>query len=237
MQRAASAPNFSRVHGGDAGDQAVGRRVLDQVVDLAPPALGGDRRASRIRQSEPSSTRWAMFSRAVRWLVLRRRSTEAGTVFVERDGVALDQFGEIGTDVVEIDIGSPRSTSWASISTGSRKRIASSCISVAPASAATLVTLPPCGASRDAPSSWIRAPRSAGRGGRDRPSATSMADDRALQRRRHRRPSRPARLPMPRPQGQRLVIGGVADSISAFSTSATRAVLRGRRRDRRRGPR
>ena len=37
-----------------------------------------------------------MFSRAVRWLVLRRRSTAAGPVFVERDGVARDQFGEIG---------------------------------------------------------------------------------------------------------------------------------------------
>ena len=34
---------FFRVHGGDAGDQAVGRRVADEVVDLAPPALGGDR--------------------------------------------------------------------------------------------------------------------------------------------------------------------------------------------------
>ena len=32
-----------RVHGGDAGDQAVGRRVLDEIVDLAPPPLRGDR--------------------------------------------------------------------------------------------------------------------------------------------------------------------------------------------------
>src|SRR6185312_1443742 len=31
-----------RVYSGDAGDQPVGRRVANEIIDLAPPALGGD---------------------------------------------------------------------------------------------------------------------------------------------------------------------------------------------------
>ena len=77
MQRAASAPNFS---------------ALTVATPEIRPSAGVLRmRSSTLRRrrwaaiasepystKEPSSTRCAMFSRAVRWLVLRRRSTEAG---------------------------------------------------------------------------------------------------------------------------------------------------------------
>ena len=44
-----------------------------------------------------------MFSRVVRWLVLRRRATDAGRLGIERVGVARDHLGQIGPDVIEID--------------------------------------------------------------------------------------------------------------------------------------
>ncbi len=44
-----------------------------------------------------------MFSRAVRWLVLRRRATASGRARIESDRVALAHFGEVGPDVIEIN--------------------------------------------------------------------------------------------------------------------------------------
>ena len=77
MQRAASAPNFSA--------------FTVATPEISPSAGVLRMRSSTLRRrrwaaiasepystKEPSSTSWAMFSRAVRWLVLRRRSTEAG---------------------------------------------------------------------------------------------------------------------------------------------------------------
>ena len=45
-----------------------------------------------------------MFSRAVRWLVLRRRADRLGPRVVERQRVALEHLGEVGPDVVEVDL-------------------------------------------------------------------------------------------------------------------------------------
>ena len=77
MQRAASAPNLSA--------------LTVATPEIRPSAGVFLMRSSTLRRrrwaaiasepystNEPSSTSCAMFSRAVRWLVLRRRSTEAG---------------------------------------------------------------------------------------------------------------------------------------------------------------
>ena len=52
----------------------------------------------------PGSTRSSRFSRAVRWLVLRRRADGVGPLVVERQRAALEILGEVGPDVVEIDL-------------------------------------------------------------------------------------------------------------------------------------
>src|SRR6185295_15687523 len=94
---------FFRVHGGDAGDQAVGRGVADEVVDRAAAALGGDGeravfdKGSFIDESGDVLPRRALVGLAAAF-------DRGRTVFIQRDGVALDQFGQIGTDVIEIDI-------------------------------------------------------------------------------------------------------------------------------------
>ena len=54
------------VDAGGAGDQPVGRRPLDQLLQIAPAALRGDRVTRRTRRSVPGSTRSSRFSRAVR---------------------------------------------------------------------------------------------------------------------------------------------------------------------------
>ena len=103
MQRAASGAEFFGVHGGDAGDQAVGRRVPDEIVDLAPAALGGDRqRAVFDERAVIDELRDVLARRAL--VGLAPALDRGRAVFIQRDGVARDQFGQIGADVVEIDI-------------------------------------------------------------------------------------------------------------------------------------
>ena len=103
MQRAASAPNLSRVHGGDAGDQAVGRGVADQIVDRAPPALGGDGERAVFDKGAVIDEIGDVLARGA--LVGLAAALDRGrAVFIERDGVPLDQFGQIGADVIEIDV-------------------------------------------------------------------------------------------------------------------------------------
>ena len=158
---------FFRVHGGDARNQPVGGRVHDEVIDLAPAALGGDRERAVFDERTVIDEVRDVFARGA-LIGLAPPLDRGRPVFIERDGVAGDQFGQIGADVIEIDIlffrrrhghrsrpvretGSPRPAS------GSRRhprRSSSPCRHAA--------------RSPDAPSSWIRAPRSAGRGGRGR---------------------------------------------------------------------
>ena len=103
MQRAPSGAEFFRVHGGDAGDQAVGRRVLDEVVDLAPPALRRDRERAVFDERAVIDELRDVFARGA--LVGLAPALDRGRpVLVERDGVARDQFGEVRADMVEIDI-------------------------------------------------------------------------------------------------------------------------------------
>ena len=51
----------------------------------------------------PGSTRSSMFSRAVRWPVLRRRATASGRASSQGQAVALQHLGQVGADVVEVD--------------------------------------------------------------------------------------------------------------------------------------
>ena len=60
-----------------------------------------------------------MFSRAVRWPVLRRRATASGRVVVERHGVALDTSARSGRIVVEVDLLLGRGVAVASTSASS----------------------------------------------------------------------------------------------------------------------
>ena len=136
---------FFRVDGGDAGDQAVGRRVADEVVDLAPPALRGDRQRAVFDEGAVVDELRDVLARGA--LVGLAAALDRGrAVLVQRDGVARDQFGEIGPDVVEIDILFLGRRHGRRPRPARDSRMASSCISVAPASPTIFVTLPPCGA-------------------------------------------------------------------------------------------
>ena len=145
MQRAASAPNLSAFTVATPEIRPSAGVLLDEIVDLAPPALGGDRqRAIFDERTFIDELRDVLARRAL--VGLAPPLDRGRPVFIERDrrgarSVRPDRDG-CGRDRHPL----PRSTSWASISAGSRYRIASSCISVTPASAATFVTLPPCGA-------------------------------------------------------------------------------------------
>ncbi len=144
MQRAASAPNLSA--------------LTVATPDIRPSAGVFWIRSSTLRRrrcaaiasepystKEPGSTSCATFSRAVRWLVLRRRSTAPGrfSSFV----MACRAFSSArSARMWSRSTSASSATSCSSSSTGSRNRIASPCIRVVPAPLATLVTLPPCGA-------------------------------------------------------------------------------------------
>ena len=94
---------FFRVHGGDAGDQAVGRGVADEVVDRAAAALGGDGERAVFDERTFIDELGDVLARCA--LVGLAAALDRGrAVFIQRDGVALDQFGQIGTDVIEIDV-------------------------------------------------------------------------------------------------------------------------------------
>ena len=54
--------------------------------------------------SDPSSIRSATFSRAVRLPSLRRRSTASGRFSSSPYAVALDHLGQVGPDLVEVDV-------------------------------------------------------------------------------------------------------------------------------------
>ena len=103
MQRAAFAAELFRVHGGYAGDQAVGWRVLDEIVDLAPPALRGDRQ--RAVFDEGAFVDEVSDVLSGRPLIGLAPPLDRGrTVLVQRDRVPRDDFGKVGTDMIEIDI-------------------------------------------------------------------------------------------------------------------------------------
>ena len=92
------------VDGRDAHDEAVGRRVLDEIVELAPAPLRGDREAAVFHERAVVDELRDVLARGA--LIGVAAALDRGrAIFVERVGLARDQFGEIGTDVVEIDIG------------------------------------------------------------------------------------------------------------------------------------
>ncbi len=102
MQRAASAPNFSAFTVATPEIKPVGRRVADQIIHLAPPALGGDRERAIFDKGAVIDEIGDVLARGA--LVGLAAAFDRGrAVFVERDGVAFDQFGEIGADVIEIE--------------------------------------------------------------------------------------------------------------------------------------
>jgi len=92
MQRAASAPNFSAF-----------TVATPEISHLAPPTLGGDGKRAVFDKGTVIDEIGDVLARGA--LVGLAAALDRGrAVFVERDGMTLDQFGEIGTDVIEIDI-------------------------------------------------------------------------------------------------------------------------------------
>ena len=94
---------FFRVHGGDARNQPVGRRVHDEVVDLAPAALRSDCERAVFDERAFIDQLGDIFPRGA--LIGLAAALDRGRpAFVQRDGVARDQLSQIRADVVEIDI-------------------------------------------------------------------------------------------------------------------------------------
>ena len=85
----------------DAGDQPVGRRALDQVVERAPPPLRGDGQRP-VLDERAGVDRSSTFSRAVRWPcgagAPPRRAARVGPSVV-----AVDDLGQVGADAIEVD--------------------------------------------------------------------------------------------------------------------------------------
>jgi len=93
---------FVGVDGGDARDQAVGRRVHDEIVDLAAATLRGDRQRAVFDERAVVDQLGDVLPRGA--LVGLAAALDRGrAVLIEGDGVAGDQFGEIRADVIEID--------------------------------------------------------------------------------------------------------------------------------------
>ena len=92
-----------RVDRGDAGDQPVGGRVMDQIVELPPAALGGDRQRSVFDERAVIDQLRDVFPRGA--LIGLAPALDRGRpVLVKRDGMARDELREIGADMVEIDL-------------------------------------------------------------------------------------------------------------------------------------
>ena len=90
------------VDGGDAGDQAVGGRVLDQVIELAAAALRGDRQRAVFDERPGIDQLRDVFSRGA-LVGLAPSLDRCRATGIERVGVARDHLRQIGTDVIEID--------------------------------------------------------------------------------------------------------------------------------------
>ncbi len=97
-------PELLGVDGRDAHDEAVGRRVLDEIVELAPAPLRRDRKAAILHERAVVDELRDILARGA-LIGVAAALDRSRAIFVERVGLARDQFGEIGTDVVEIDIG------------------------------------------------------------------------------------------------------------------------------------
>ena len=104
MQRASLRAELFGVDRGNAGDQPIGGRALDQVIDFPPAALGGDRQRSVFDERTVIDQLRDVFPRRA-LIGLAPARDRRRTVLVERDGMARDQFREIGADVIEIDSG------------------------------------------------------------------------------------------------------------------------------------
>ncbi|MGX1040664.1 hypothetical protein AB7M41_000370 [Bradyrhizobium diazoefficiens] len=92
------------IDGRNAHDEAVGRRVLDEVVELAPAALGRDREAAVLHEGAVVDELRDVLAGGA--LVGVAAALDRGRpVRIERVGLARDQLGEIRADVVEVDIG------------------------------------------------------------------------------------------------------------------------------------
>ena len=92
------------IDGRDAHDEAIGRCVLDEIVELAPAPLRRDRKAAVLHERAVVDELRDIFARGA--LIGVAATLDRGrAIFVERVGLARDQLREIGTDMVEIDVG------------------------------------------------------------------------------------------------------------------------------------
>lgn len=92
------------VDGGNAHHEAVGRGVLDEIVELAPAPLGGNGEAAIFHERAVVDELGDVLARGT--LIGVAAALDRGrAVRVERIGLARDQLGQIRTDVVQIDVG------------------------------------------------------------------------------------------------------------------------------------
>ena len=92
------------IDGGDAHHEAVGRRALDEIVELAAASLRRDREAAIFHERAVVDELRDVLARGA--LVGVAAALDRGRpVRIERVGLARDQLGKIRADVVEIDVG------------------------------------------------------------------------------------------------------------------------------------
>ena len=96
-------PEQRAVHAADAGDQSVGRRLLDQVVDGAARALAGDGEGAPLDEAAGIDQVVEILPR--RALVgLAPARPGVGPLVVERERAAFEILGKVGPDMVEVDL-------------------------------------------------------------------------------------------------------------------------------------
>ena len=145
MQRAPSAPNFSAFTVATPEISPSAGVFLMRSSTLRRRRWRGDRKRAVFDERAVIDELRDVFPRRA-LIGLAPALDRRRPVFIERNGVARDQFGEIGADVIEIDILFLRRRH------GHRSRPARETGSPRPASgsrrhpAAIFVTLPPCGA-------------------------------------------------------------------------------------------
>ena len=102
MQRAFSSLKQIAVDRSDARNQAVGRRLLEQVVFAAPEALGGHGQGAIFDETVGIEKVLHIGARGA--LVLRAAGNRIGPVLIEGEGMALDHLGQVGADGVKVDL-------------------------------------------------------------------------------------------------------------------------------------
>ena len=99
-----SAPNSVAVDAADAGDQAVGRRLLDQVVDACGACAGGDHERRRTRRSCPDRPGRRCSPAPCAGRSCAGAPPASGRLSSSVSAWRSKYLGQVGADVVEVDL-------------------------------------------------------------------------------------------------------------------------------------